>query len=340
MKKPTQIIATLGISILSTPLTVSAAETHIIRFSNWMPPAHYIIKEMIEPWAKQVHEVTEGRVKIEFINPLGRPQAHFDLVRNGVADMAVSVHSYTASRFPLVEFSELPFTTSDGGLNSKAYWETYQQYMNNANEHRGVKLLGAWTSPASVIFVSKDISSLNDLKGLKLRSPSPLFDNVGKALGSTTVNAPAPETYEMLSRGVIDGVFFQYDQLDNFKLDKLIKTAVSVPGGFGKTSQYLFINEKKWEAINTKDRKAIESISGLAIAEVFGKKWQKSEDNAIKKYTEAGLKTYRIQGDELNLIKSELSFLEKNWLKTARSKKVDAEAALNFFKNRIEELQK
>lgn len=330
----------LGLAATITPLSAQAEDT-VLRFSNWLPPAHYIVKEMLEPWAAKVNEVTEGRVKVEFINPLGKPQAHLDLVRNGVADMGMSVHSYTATRFPLIEFAELPFTIEDGGINSVAYWRTYEKFMMEADEHRGVKLMGVWTSPATVIFTNKDeIKNVDDLKGLKLRSPSPLFDSIGKAMGIVTVNAPASESYEMLSRGVIDGLYFQYDQIENFKLDKLIKSAVAVPGGFGKSSQYMFMNERKWKSISEADRAAIEQVSGEYIARDFGTKWQQAEINATKNLTDAGLKTYHVEGAELDKLKADLAFIESDWIKAADKKKIDGQAALDFYRAQIEALSK
>lgn len=343
MKLIKRLGATLGLGLAAamTPISSAQAADTVLRFSNWLPPAHYIVKEMLEPWAAKVSEVTEGRVKVEFTNPLGKPQAHLDLVRNGVADMGMSVHSYTATRFPLIEFAELPFTTEDGGVNSVAYWRTYEKFMMDADEHRGVKLMGVWTSPATVVFTNKDeITSVNDLDGLKLRSPSPLFDSIGKAMGSVTVNAPASESYEMLSRGVIDGLYFQYDQMENFKLDKLIKSAVAVPGGFGKSSQYMFMNERKWKSISEADRAAIEKISGEYIARDFGGKWQQSEVKAIKTLTDAGLKTYHVEGAELDKLKADLAFIENDWIAAAAKKNVDGKAALEFYRAQIEELSK
>ena len=210
--------------------------------------------------------------------------------------------------------------------------------MLDANEHRGVKLLGAWTSPASVILTSKEnISSLKDINGMKLRSPSPLFDSVSKELGATPISAPAPEAYEMLSRGVIDGMYFQYDQIENFKLERLIKSVIAVPGGFGKTSQYVFMNDKKWNELSDEDKAAILSVSEKHIAQTFGEKWNESEQNAIKKLTEAGLVTYEISGDELVEIKDKLAFIEKDWLKNAAKKGVKAEEALQYYKDLIAE---
>jgi len=315
------------------------AETQVLRFSNWLPPAHYIVKEMLEPWAEKVSEVTEGRVKIEFINPLGKPQAHLDLVRNGIADMGMSVHSYTASRFPMIEFAEMPFTTDNGEINSVAYWNTYSQFMMGADEHRGVKLMGLWTSPATVIFTTKpEVNNISDLSGLKLRSPSPLFDAIGKAMGIVTLNAPASESYEMLSRGVIDGLYFQYDQIENFKLDKLIKSAVAVPGGFGKSSQFMFMNERKWQSLSEADRAAIEQISGEYIARDFGGKWQASEDAAIKTLTDAGLKTYTVEGEQLAQLRNDLAFIETDWIAAADKKGIDGKAVLEFYRAQIETL--
>ena len=328
----------LGLSTMGLASNVQA-ETQVLRFSNWLPPAHYIVKEMLEPWAEKVSEVTEGRVKIEFINPLGKPQAHLDLVRNGIADMGMSVHSYTASRFPMIEFAEMPFTTDNGEINSVAYWSTYSQFMMGANEHRGVKLMGLWTSPATVIFTTKpEVTNISELSGLKLRSPSPLFDAIGKAMGIVTLNAPASESYEMLSRGVIDGLYFQYDQIENFKLDKLIKSAVAVPGGFGKSSQFMFMNERKWQSLSEADRAAIEQISGEYIARDFGGKWQASEDAAIKTLTDAGLKTYTVEGEQLAQLRNDLAFIETDWIAAADKKGIDGKAVLEFYRAQIETL--
>ncbi|ALO38615.1 TRAP transporter substrate-binding protein [Alcaligenes nematophilus] len=329
----------LAAAALAPTMPSVAAEVTTLRFSQWMPPGHFIVTNMFEPWAQEVEKATEGRVKVEFINALGKPQAHLDLVRNGIADMGMSVHSYTANRFPLIEFAELPFTTDDGGVNSVAYWRTYEKFMMGANEHRGVKLLGMWTSPATVIFTSQDnVQSIDDLKGKKLRSPSPLFDAIGKALGIVTVNAPASDSYEMLSRGVIDGMYFQYDQLDNWKLDKLVKTAVSVEGGFGKSSQYMFMNERKWKSLSEADRAAIEKISGEWIANDFGSKWQVAEQQAIEKHTAAGLKTLRIEGAAADQLKERLAFVEEDWIKAADKKGIDGKAALAYFREQIKEL--
>lgn len=337
MKLLQKLGLTMGFGLSTLAATASVqAETQVLRFSNWQAPTHFITTDMLIPWGQEVEEATNGRVKIEFINPLGKPQAHVDLVRNGIADLGMSVHSYTASRFPMVEFAELPFTTEDSGINSVAYWDTYQRFMLDQDEHRGLKLLGAWTSPASVILLTKEnITSLDDLKGVKLRSPSPLFDSITKELGATPITATASEAYEMLSRGVIDGMYFQHDQIDNFKLDRLVKSVVVAPGGFGKTSQFLFMNPRKWDSLSAEDQQAILSVSERHMAKAFGEKWNKSEQDAIQKHAAQGLATYRVEGETLDALQQRLAFIESNWIETANKKGIDGQAVLDFYRAQI-----
>ena len=164
------------------------ADTVTLRFSRWLPPKHYIMTEMIEPWAKQVEDATEGRVKVQFSNALGKPQAHYDLVATGVADLAMSVHSYNPSRFVLTQIGELPLYSESGEATSVALWRTYDRFFKDAKEHDGVKLLGMWATPASYIFTTRPaITGMADLKGLKLRSPSPMFDETAKAIDRKSV---------------------------------------------------------------------------------------------------------------------------------------------------------
>src|SRR5690606_19609007 len=107
--------------------SLSSAQT-VLRFSNWLPPTHPITTQILQPWAANIENATEGRVKVQFLPALGRPPAHFDLVRNGVADMALSVQAYTADRFPSAYGMTLPGYADDATSAAVAYWRTHQKY--------------------------------------------------------------------------------------------------------------------------------------------------------------------------------------------------------------------
>jgi len=75
-------------------MTPAFSETLVM--SSWLPPKHPIVTNVMEPWAEQVAEVTEGRVKVRMLaKPLGSPPSHFDLAADGIADITYGLHSFT-----------------------------------------------------------------------------------------------------------------------------------------------------------------------------------------------------------------------------------------------------
>ena len=76
------------IGMLLTPAPPAAlAETELI-LSSWLPPRHPIVVNAVRPWARQIEEVTSGRVRVRVLaRPLGPTPAHFDMAVDGVADL-------------------------------------------------------------------------------------------------------------------------------------------------------------------------------------------------------------------------------------------------------------
>jgi TRAP-type mannitol/chloroaromatic compound transport system substrate-binding protein len=68
----------------------------------------------------------------------------------------------------------------------------------------GVKFVGASTTGVEAFISKKPIDSVADLKGLKLRAPEGLVQQVFAAAGATPVNLPGSEVFTGLSKGVID----------------------------------------------------------------------------------------------------------------------------------------
>ena len=100
--------------------TPASAET-TFTLSSWLPPKHPIVANMIVPWANQVEAATGGNVKIKILaKPLGKPPAHFDLARQGQADISYGVHGYQPGRFLLTRAAEFAFLgdkAEDGPLD-------------------------------------------------------------------------------------------------------------------------------------------------------------------------------------------------------------------------------
>ena len=211
LKRATRIFMALAVAAAAILMAQpqASAQTTVWRFSRWVPPTHPLSKEVFEVWAKKVEQATHGHVKIQFVSALGNPPSHFDLVKDGVADVGMSVNSYTANRFVLSEGVELPFLAPNATSSCIAYWKTYKKFFEKANEYKGVHLLGIWVhGPGQIFTREKKINTIADLDHLKMRVPGGLVNEIAKRLNTVPVFAPASQAYDVLSKGVADGIFF------------------------------------------------------------------------------------------------------------------------------------
>ena len=307
----------------------------VLRFSNWIPPSHPISTEVIAVWARQVEDATQGAVKVQVIPPLGAPPGHYDLVRNGTADLAFVVPSYTASRFVLTRGPEMPFYAADSLSASLAYWEAHEKHFAKAGEAQGVKVLSVWVhGPGHLFTTSRRIEKIDDLKGMKIRTAGGITDDVVKALGAEPFFAPASQSYEVLSKGVADGIVFPLESVPGFKLEKTIKHALLVPGGMYRVAHSILMNEAKWNALSAEHKAAIEKVSGRAMAQLAGRVWDKYDQQAVDVMKANGAQFATAGGPLLADIRARLSGFEASWIEAAKAKGIDGKAVLDELKSK------
>ncbi|WP_019403157.1 MULTISPECIES: TRAP transporter substrate-binding protein [unclassified Chelatococcus] len=303
-------LALTGLILSSTPLM---AEELIM--SSWLPPKHPIVVNAFEPWAKEVEKVTEGRVTVKIMGkPLGSPPAHFDMARDGIADITYGLHSFTEDdRFKRARLGQFSFLGDDAVANSKAYWTIYGGKLDAASEHKGTHLLGLFMHGPGLLHNNKrKIEKPDDMAGLKLRVPGGYVGDLVSSLKATPLFMSSPEVYEKLSRGVIDGVAFTYEAMTAFNLVDYIKYSMTVPGGIYNTTWFFVINEGKWNSLSEKDRAAIDAISGEAFAERVGQAWNNADVVAKEKVGDKVL-FYKAGPEVVAALREAAAGLEKTW---------------------------
>lgn len=320
--------------VTGTLLTVSAppalAETELV-LSSWLPPRHPIVVNAIRPWARQIEQVTSGRVSVRVLaRPLGPTPAHFDMAVDGVADLTYGLHSFTGdNRFTRSRIGQFSFIGDDAVSGSKAFWNVYTELLDAEAEHKGVKLLGLFVHGPGVLHNNvRRLEKPTDLEGLKIRTPGGYIADLMAKLGATTLFMSSGEVYEKLSRGVIDGVTFTYEALTAFRLTRHLKFAMRVPGGIYNTTWFVVINEAKWNEISAGDRAAIEAISGEALAARVGQAWNDADTAAIEEITADGIEIYDAPPSMVNAIKTTAQEFEAEWTEAVARQGFDGAKAL------------
>ena len=303
-------LALAGLLLSATPLMAQE-----LIMSSWLPPKHPIVVNAFEPWAEEVEAATDGRVTVRIMGkPLGSPPAHFDMARDGIADITYGLHSFTEDdRFSRAALGQFSFLGDDAIENSKAYWSIYGGDLDAAEEHAGTHLLGLFMHGPGLLHNNvRKIETPADMQGLKIRVPGGYVADLLSALGATPLFMSSPEVYEKLSRGVIDGVAFTYEAMTAFNLVDHIKYSMAVPGGIYNTTWFFVINEDRWNSLSEEDRAAIDAISGEAFAERVGQAWNDADDTAKE---EVGDKVdfYQASPEVVSALHSEATRLEQAW---------------------------
>ncbi len=322
----------LGISVTST----HAAET--LTFSSWLPPTHPVVVNAIEPWAKQVSEVTNGNVRVRVLRkPLGSPLAHFDIAKDGIADITYGLHSYTkGDRFVLSNIAQFPFLGDSAEAVSTAYWQAAMDHPEIIEEHEGTHVLSLFTHGPGIIYSrnAEKIASAADLKGLKIRVPGGVANDVVDALGAEQILISPSEIYESLSRGVIDGLTMPAETLVSYKFIDEVANITRIPGGLYNTTWFLTINQERWDSLSPEDQTAIMSVSGEAFARMQGIAWDTADEAGWIAIEEAGIPVTVADDAFMQEIKNASAPIEKAWADRASERGVDAAAMLETLRER------
>ena len=139
----------IKMALASTALALcsgaATAQETILTISSWAPPTHGMNAILWPEFTKMLEDASEGLISAEVKYGLAPPPAQFDLVLDGVADVSWVFHGYNPGRFVATKMIELPGYEGNAEAASVAYWRAYEQYLSEANEHQGVKVLAMMT---------------------------------------------------------------------------------------------------------------------------------------------------------------------------------------------------
>jgi TRAP-type C4-dicarboxylate transport system substrate-binding protein len=286
------------------------------------------------PWADAVERATNGKVKVEFTPAsLGAPARQFDLALTGVAHITAGNQTYTPERFVASRVAELPFLGDSAEALSVAQWRVHEKHLQKANEYKGTKLLTLFNAGAYEIYTSgKPVTSVAELKGMKIRVPAGTGTEVANALEVVQVSGPITEAYEMLSRGIADGALLSADSIHSFQLDKTVRFRTPVPLGLFNTAFFVLMNEAQWNGLAPDVQAAIMSVSGENFARQAGRVWDDQNRIAIEHFAKTGMKTSEFRESALADLKKRVAPIEENWIKQVTARGIDGRAALDMMR--------
>jgi TRAP-type C4-dicarboxylate transport system substrate-binding protein len=304
----------------TTDSTASDGETYALDFSHFFPPAHFM-EEVAQDLGKDLEEATDGRITLTSYpgSSLAAPDGQFDAAATGTVDIALSVNGYTPNQFPLTGVMELPFMSTTSVEGSTNLWELYNDFDEFDDEYAGTVPLWLYTTdPGQLFTTSKPVKSIEDLKGMKIRSPSAETSEWLEALGATPVSMPMNENFEALERGVVDGTIAPWEAVKTWGLDEVIKYATI--GNFYSTTMFVVMNEDLFNGMSEADQQTIKDLTGDKMVQKTGEIFDDVREQAIDQAKEKGVEIYELSPDELEDWKEYINPTIEKWIEKAEGK--------------------
>ena len=231
-----------------------------------------------------------------------------------------------------MEVFELPFMNLNAESSSQAVWDYYLTTSAVQKEFAGVKPLAFHVHDEGYVHTrDKQIKTLADFKGLKMRAPTRQTNKLLAKLGASPVSMPLPSVPEAVSKGVIDGFLLPWEVIPSVKLHELVKYHTETDRKERALYSAVFImamNLAKYESLSPELKKVIDNNSGAALVKHIGKTWDESAAVGRKAAEDHKNVFYVVPASELANWRTASASLYDEWVADVTAKGNDGKALL------------
>ena len=315
-------------------LTAPARADVTLTMNVVMPRASSFFVGVQQPWAQMVEKESNGHIKISMpaatLAPLPR---QWEMVTSGIADIALTPNDYIRDRVKLLFLAETPFLAPNGVAASVAIWRTYKKYFEQANEYKGVKLLGLWVNGGNTLQMAKyPVTKIDDFKGMKIWVATPNMVKAVGNFGATPVTAQAANSmYDYMSGGIVDGAVTGKGSLISFQLARFTKEMTVFKGQLGYNLETFFMNEKAYNKLPPEDRAVIDKLSYERFSQMAGQGFVDQDNLADPLIKQNGINVHQASPELMKILEEKTAFFKDAWMADAKERGVDAQAAYDFY---------
>lgn len=296
-----------GLVALSFAGAVPAfAQDYSFKFQSSDPAGNptYMVEQ---EWAKGVEAASGGRLKIEML-PVDAIVAYnetHDAVAVGILDGHMTSPEYMSGKDPAF------------GLigNTVGAWSASDQLMGYMKQGGGNELLREMLGEYGLYyiggvsgglesFVSRiPLDKVEDLKGVKLRAPEGLVQEVFAAAGASPVNLPSSEVYTSIDKHVIDAADYSTFAANQSQGLNQIAPNPIYPGFHSMPVIEVSMNQAKWDALPD-DLKALLTKSVDDLAGTLNEALTKNDIAAVEQAKAEGVTIHDWSAEERKKFRS------------------------------------
>lgn len=258
-------VATVLLGLSTGASQAIAADPIRLRVADSFPAEHFLVRMMLRPWMEEVTRRTGGAVVFQHYpnQQMGKAADLLRLTQTGVVDIGYTAPAYASDKMPLSEVAQLPGQFDTVCPGTLAYWKSARSGALAKADYAPNRLhllLTTVLPPYRTFTTRTEIKGPADFAGLKLRTAGGAQDLTARALGGVPVRMAAPDAYESLSRGTMDGLLFPTESVISYGLDKLVRHATDGVG-FGSFVIAYSISVDNWNRLPPEVRTAMDEAA-------------------------------------------------------------------------------
>lgn len=330
MKLARRKFLTSTLAALAAPAVIRPAwadTLFVLKLHHGFSSVSSVHNRFLAPWARKVETESGGRIRIDIFPSMqlgGAPAQLYDQARDGSAEIVWAQHNSTPGRFPKTEAFELPFVPSRRALvNSKAL-DAYAA-TNAGDEFREVRPICFGCQDHGLIHANRQIASLGDLKGLKLRVPTKIVGEALHALGANGIGMPILQLPMAISQRVVDGCLVPWEAMPALKLQDVLKfhTDTGASPALTTTTFILAMNKRAYDRLPADLKKVIDDNSGETPAGLAGAMWDDEAANVADMVSQRGDTVTTLAAEEAARWQKATEPVIAAWLKQMKERRLD-----------------
>lgn len=330
-------VVTSLVTILLTSLAVFSSTSAMaadvtLRMHQFLPAQANVPKLILDVWADKVEAASEGRIEIQRFPAMqlgGKPPELIDQAIDGVADIVWTVVGYTPGRFPRTEVFELPFMMTNGEAVSRAYWALFDKEMKDT-EFANLKVLGTWVHGPGLIHSAEPLTSIDDMKGVKMRGGSRMVNKMLERLGATPIGMPVPAVPESLSKGVITATTIPWEVTTSLKVPELVTNHTEFSNHALYTLTFVMaMNKARYESLPDDLKQIIDDNSGMEFSAFAGRVQQEADAPARELAVTLGNNIIVLDDEEAARWEEMAAPVIEEWVSDMNNQGIDGQALLD-----------
>lgn len=340
-KKANFFIFAMVILFISVASVINAADKHInLKFSAFYPEPN-TAGPLTKEFCRRLEQASKGTAKIDiyWAGALGPAKEQIDIIRGGLADLALAYPVYNPASFQRSLFIELPLFASKGWIATKVVSELINRNLiTDEFEAAGVQLLSAIAWPPSQLYSNKKIAKVEDFKGLRIWSSGPVMAKTCSLIGGSGITLTWADIYTGLERGTLDAFPSSWGSSVNLKLYEVTTYPINI-GFMGGYLGTLIMNKASWNKLSPDVQTAWQAV-GKEFAADYARILDDLEEKKRQVWIDHGREVIEFPTAEKERLAQKLVVVWQEWIDRGRRGDDKGKTAEEIYKTYVEVMNK